>query len=60
LPGSRHQVLLGLKVDEGQTAEAKSWLARLVPSIASLRDVNTLRNLRRSLLRRQAALPAAP
>ena len=62
--GSRHQVLLGLKVNEGQTAEAKSWLARLVPSIASLRDVNTLRNLRRSLLRQsflsRAALPAAP
>src|SRR5215207_324828 len=58
--GSRHQVLLGLKVNEGQTAEARSWLARLVPSIASLRDVNTLRNLRRSLLRRQSALPAEP
>ena len=58
--GSRHQVLLGLKLNEGQTAEARSWLARLVPSIASLRDVNTLRNLRRSLLRRQAALPAGP
>jgi Dyp-type peroxidase family len=58
--GSRYQVLLGLKVNEGQTAEAKSWLARLVPSIASLRDVNGLRNLRRSLLRRQATLSAAP
>jgi hypothetical protein len=58
--GSRHQVLLGLKVVEGQTREAKSWLARLVPSIATLHQVNTLRNLRRSLLRRQAALPAAP
>lgn len=58
--GSRYQVLLGLKVNEGQTADAKSWLARLVPSIATLRDVNTLRNLRRSLLRRQAALPGAP
>lgn len=58
--GSRHQVLLGLKVNEGQTADARSWLARLVPSISSLRDVNTLRNLRRSLLRRQSALPAAP
>lgn len=31
--GSRHQVLLGLKVNEGQTADARSWLARLVPSI---------------------------
>src|SRR6185295_19978407 len=58
--GSRYQVLLGLKVNEGQTADARSWLARLVPSLASLRDVNTLRNLRRSLLRRQAALPTAP
>src|SRR6185295_11544073 len=58
--GSRHQVLLGLKVNEGQTADAKSWLARLVPSIASLRDVNILRNLRRSLLRRQAGLSAVP
>ncbi|HEX6899133.1 MAG TPA: Dyp-type peroxidase [Thermoanaerobaculia bacterium] len=58
--GSRHQVLLGLKVVEGRIAEAKSWLARLVPSIARLRDVNAVRNLRRSLLRRQAALPAAP
>jgi len=58
--GSRHQVLLGLKFNEGQTADAKSWLARLVPSIATLRDVNTLRNLRRSLLRRQPAMPSAP
>jgi Dyp-type peroxidase family len=58
--GSRHQVLLGLKFNEGQIEEAKSWLARLVPSIARLRDVNTLRNLRRSLLRRQAALPEGP
>src|SRR5215207_8486971 len=59
-------ILLGLKVDEGRTADAKSWLARLVPSIATLGDVNTLRNLRRSLLRRQAVspgvagVPAAP
>ncbi len=58
--GSRHQVLLGLKFNPGQTAEAKSWLARLVPSIVRLRDVNTLRNLRRSLLRRQGALPEGP
>ena len=58
--GSRHQVLLGLKFVEGQTGEARSWLARLAPSIATLDQVNTLRNLRRSLLRRGAALPAAP
>src|SRR5215207_3527631 len=58
--GSRHQVLLGLKVDEGRTADARSWLARLVPSIATLGDVNTLRNLRRSLLRRQAVSPGVP
>jgi Dyp-type peroxidase family len=58
--GSRYQALLGLKLNEGQIGEARSWLARLIPSLATLSQVNTLRNLRRSLLRRRAALPEGP